>query len=201
MKIRIWQNEGKTRESLRLRFLNYVDTVNATGYAHINRLDYDCVFAGEVQAQTLGDVFRMFNVNHPKYYIGRSLSVSDVVEVLEATADVDVGTYFVDSIGFRNVVFEDRPTQISVPVGNGKTITAEIGEDHDYKEIYVGVTEGDCWLQDLAIVRNAYETTKDLEVKQLDYAEVLVYGDANDEDYTKRFEVDYHEEDSDDDEG
>lgn len=201
MKIRIWQNEGKTRDSLRLRFLNYVNTVNATGYAHINRLDYDCVFAGEVQAETLDDVFQMFNVNHPAYYIGRSLSVSDVVEVLEGTNSVGAGAYFVDSVGFRNVVFEDRPTQISVPVGNGKAIAAAIGDDHDYKEIYVGVTEGDCWLQDLAIVRNAYETTENLEVKQLDHAEVLVFGDVNDDDFTQRFKIDYYKEDADDDEG
>lgn len=194
MKIRIWQNEGKTRESLRLRFLNYVNTVNATGYAHINRMNYNCAFVGEVQAETLNDIFQMFNTYHPAYYIGRSLSVSDVVEVLEDTNFVGVGAYFVDSFGFRNVVFEDRPTQISVSIGNGKAIVAEIGGDRDYKEIYVGV-EGDRCSQDLAIVRNAYETTKSLKVKQLNHAEVLVFGDANDASFTKSFEVNYREED------
>ena len=47
----------------------------------------------------------MFNLEHPEDYRGRSLSVSDVVEVVEAEA-VKPGFYFCDSVGFESVSFD-----------------------------------------------------------------------------------------------
>jgi hypothetical protein len=47
----------------------------------------------------------MFNRNHPAEYCGRSLSVSDIVEVVSAQ-HTEPGFYFCDSVGFQKVSFE-----------------------------------------------------------------------------------------------
>ena len=71
---------------------------------------YDCVFVGEVDCKGLEDVFQMFNINHPENYRGRSLSVSDIVEIVEAE-DVEPGFYFCDSVGFKKVEFDPEQTK------------------------------------------------------------------------------------------
>ena len=61
---------------------------------------YRKVFDGDLNVNGLEEVFSMFNVNHPEGYTGRSMSVSDVVELTEE------GTfYFCDSFGFDRVLF------------------------------------------------------------------------------------------------
>lgn len=45
---------------------------------------YDEVYSGDVDCRTLENVFFKFNVNHPPFHRGRSLSVSDVIEVIKA---------------------------------------------------------------------------------------------------------------------
>jgi hypothetical protein len=54
----------------------------------------------------------MFNRNHPHGYKARSLSVSDVVEVV-ADEKLKPGFYFCDSIGFQEVEFDPNKTQRS----------------------------------------------------------------------------------------
>ena len=66
---------------------------------------YDEVFSGNVDCTDLEDVYRMFNVDHPEGYTGRSLSVSDVVQVT-AGRNPTPGFYFCDSFGFEKVRFE-----------------------------------------------------------------------------------------------
>lgn len=65
---------------------------------------YEQVFSGEVEADTLEDVFRIFNLERPEGYQGRSLSVSDVVQVLDGS--VKPGCYYCDSVGFAPVTFD-----------------------------------------------------------------------------------------------
>ena len=78
MKIAIYQIAIE-RDENRLAFqsLNHIISVS-NGRVPVEL--YDCVFAGEVSAQTLEDIFYVFNMEHPSGYKGRSLSVSDVVE-------------------------------------------------------------------------------------------------------------------------
>lgn len=73
---------------------------------------YDSVFEGEINCESLEDVFRMFNINHPEGYRARSLSVSDVVEVTGSDKLKD-GFYFCDNIGFNEVVFDPTATKQS----------------------------------------------------------------------------------------
>ena len=46
---------------------------------------YETVFSGELEVQDLQDIFTIFNIAHPEGYRGRSMSVSDVVEIPAST--------------------------------------------------------------------------------------------------------------------
>ena len=66
---------------------------------------YDRVFDGEIHGTSPEDVYARFNWDLPSGYRGRSLSVSDVVEIGEG-AEVEPGFYFCESIGFKKVDFD-----------------------------------------------------------------------------------------------
>ena len=109
MKITIYQINME-RDKDRVCFLAHESLAKFQGSAEINGAIYDKVFTGEVDCKSLEDVYRMFNLNHPEGYKGRSLSVSDVVEVSESD-EVKKGFYFCDSFGFKQVNFEPEKTQ------------------------------------------------------------------------------------------
>lgn len=62
---------------------------------------YETVYTGQITGndpnEILEKLYVMFNLHHPEDYTGRSLSVSDLV-ALE-----DTGTYFCDSIGWKQI--------------------------------------------------------------------------------------------------
>lgn len=66
---------------------------------------YDKVYEGTLSASSLEDVFCAFNFGRPEGFKGHSLSVSDVIEVIESD-EVEPGFYFCDSIGFKQVEFD-----------------------------------------------------------------------------------------------
>lgn len=91
MKIRIFQiAEDRDRRNLMYRNFECAESRGGVAYS-----DYTLVFAGEVPAKNLEEVYAAFNISSkmPENYCGRSLSVSDVVVN-------DDGDFFVDSIGF-----------------------------------------------------------------------------------------------------
>ena len=65
----------------------------------INLNDYKVVYEGVIIPNegpienTLEELFEIFNIDHPKDYTGRSLSVSDIVEI-------DGENYFCDAFGW-----------------------------------------------------------------------------------------------------
>ena len=65
---------------------------------------YEPVFVGEVKADSIEDVFAIFNINHPKGYKDRSMSVSDVLEIVDETGESEF--LFCDSIGFTKIEFD-----------------------------------------------------------------------------------------------
>ena len=71
----------------------------------VNAAIYDRVYDGKLDCQSLDAIYEKFNIGHPNDYTGRSLSVSDVVEIKESDA-IDPGFYFVDSIGFKAIPFD-----------------------------------------------------------------------------------------------
>lgn len=75
------------------------------------------------------------------------------------------------------------------------TLVAERGNDESYNEIFVGLEDKDgVWLQDLAIVGQKYHYDEDSNVINEKGINVMVYSDANDEDYTHKFDIDIYEE-------
>lgn len=145
MEINIYQiNLDRDRDGL--AFISH-DLVNAKqGSPDINPQLYDKVFSGEVTADTLEDIYRIFNLEHPEGYAGRSLSVSDIVEVIDSE-QVAPGAYYCDSIGFKEVAFDAsqipenmKPEKITVVmVEPGKLArVAEIGTSLEELQKTVG---------------------------------------------------------------
>ncbi|WP_314724598.1 YodL domain-containing protein [Enterocloster bolteae] len=83
-------------------------TVKAAGNSRVPAQIYKSVYQGEVNAKTLEDVFYIFNMAHPKGYCGRSLSVSDVVEVFRSSEESEF--FFCESAGFVRIEFDKNRT-------------------------------------------------------------------------------------------
>lgn len=107
MKIAIYQIDPE-RDGNNVAFLNYENLERFQGSAALRSEIYDKVFEGEVECGTLEEVYQMFNLDHPNGYRGRSLSVSDVVEVVGEEKST---FHFCDSIGFREVDFDPDMTE------------------------------------------------------------------------------------------
>ena len=71
----------------------------------VNPALYDRVYDGKLDCNSLETIYEKFNIDHPSDYKGRSLSVSDVVEIRESDT-LEKGFYFVDSIGFKQIPFD-----------------------------------------------------------------------------------------------
>lgn len=83
---------------------------------------YDEVYTGELREFQssdndiiLEDIFEKFNLEHPKDYKGRSLSVSDVVVIRKGDAEngENVSIHYVDRFGFQNL--EENFLEIKEP--------------------------------------------------------------------------------------
>ena len=107
MKIAIYQI-NPDRDENNVAFLNYENLERFQGSAELRSEIYDKVFEGKVECGTLEEVYQMFNLDHPDGYRGRSLSVSDVVEVVGEEKST---FHFCDSIGFREVDFDPDMTE------------------------------------------------------------------------------------------
>ncbi|MDR0884527.1 MAG: DUF3846 domain-containing protein [Oscillospiraceae bacterium] len=104
MKIKIFQING-ARDQNRVRFENIENTEQYQGFSQLDAAIYDEVFSGDVGCAELEDVYALFNSpDTPPLHRGHSLSVSDVI----ATSD---GHYFVDSVGFQKVAFNETQAQ------------------------------------------------------------------------------------------
>ena len=103
MIIKIHQiNVGRDKNGVIFQPFNKLSEMQNT--SAVDTSIYDEVFNGEVDANDLNDIFRMFNIDIPDGFQGHSLSVSDIIEVTKSKT-VEKGAYYVDSIGFQKVVF------------------------------------------------------------------------------------------------
>lgn len=103
MEIRIYQIDME-RDKDRVVFYGLEDLTELEGGNKLDNSIYDGVYSGEVDCDSLEDVYKMFNLEHPSDYRGRSLSVSDIVEV-KSSENVEPGFYYCDSFGFQKVEF------------------------------------------------------------------------------------------------
>lgn len=104
MKIRIFQiNTDRDLDHVKYRSSKWLKEHD--GYRSPDPSIYDKVFEGEVNAETLEDVFAMFNFDPiPADFTGHSLSMSDVVAV-DVSTTITPGYYYCDTIGFTPVTF------------------------------------------------------------------------------------------------
>lgn len=98
------------RDKNRVAFLDIEHLERFQGTSEIDSRIYDKTFEGEVNCNTLEDVFRKFNLDLPDNFESRSLSVSDVVEVVESDR-VEPGFYFCASVGYEKVEFAPELTK------------------------------------------------------------------------------------------
>lgn len=105
MKIRIYQIEIE-RDIHRVKFMDS-SFIKKHYNGNIPADLYECIYDGEIKADDVEDVFIEFNSDkpRPKEYTGHSLSVSDVVEVIE---DGGSKFYICDPYGFTEIEFKKR---------------------------------------------------------------------------------------------
>ena len=121
------------RDDNRICFLG-LDTLER--FQHSKEVDpvlYDRVYDGKFDCNSLETIYEKFNIDHPADYKGRSLSVSDVVEIRESDT-LNPGFYFVDSIGFKLISFDKSLCKEPVEAGSGK-ISVLLVEPNKYPKM------------------------------------------------------------------
>ena len=121
------------RDDNRVCFLG-LDTLER--FQHSKAVDpalYDRVYDGKLDCNSLETIYEKFNIDHPADYKGRSLSVSDVVEIRESDT-LNPGFYFVDSIGFKSISFDKSLCKEPVEAGSGK-ISVLLVEPNKYPKM------------------------------------------------------------------
>ena len=141
MRINIYQIDSD-KDTNRVKFDNYRRTIENGG---INPANYKCVFHGFVSAKTADDVYNIFNGfrdSNIGTYQGHSLSISDVVEIVDDIPEIygkidflyasenhvgKVGDtiYYTDADAFNKEIKESQDC--------GRPITAEVIADQHLK--------------------------------------------------------------------
>ena len=96
---------NRDRDSGNVCFLGMETLAKRQHAKEVNAAIYDRVYDGKLDCKSLEAIYEKFNIDHPDDYTGRSLSVSDVVEIKESDT-FNPGFYFVDSIGFKAISFD-----------------------------------------------------------------------------------------------
>lgn len=104
MEIRIYQiNSDRDTDGYKFMGMDWVK--KHWGEQGVDSEIYDKVYEGTIDGSSLEDVFCTFNFSRPVGFKGHSLSVSDIVEVIQSSV-TEPGFYFCDSIGFQKVEFD-----------------------------------------------------------------------------------------------
>lgn len=104
MKVRIFQID-MSRDKQNVCFMNH-EWLMKKGY-QVDPSIYDCVYEGEVNCKSLESVYALFNLHQPEDYKARSMSLSDVVEILQVSEGdfAAPGYYYCDTRGFEEIEF------------------------------------------------------------------------------------------------
>ena len=94
MKIRLYQLSKDVYPHA--RFLPYSEALKAFRDDELPGAIYNLVFEGFVDCPDIEGVYTLFNVESEKYYKGHSLSVSDIVEVLNESYADEGKFYYVE---------------------------------------------------------------------------------------------------------
>ena len=121
------------RDSANVCFIGMESLEKIKGTKEVNAAAYDRVYDGKMDCISLENIYQKFNVDYPADYKGRSLSVSDVVEIRESDT-LNPGFYFVDSIGFKSISFDKSLCKEPVEAGSGK-ISVLLVEPNKYPKM------------------------------------------------------------------
>ena len=121
------------RDAANVCFIGMESLKRIKGTKEVNAAAYDRVYDGKMDCISLESIYQKFNVDHPADYKGRSLSVSDVVEIRESDT-LNPGFYFVDSIGFKSISFDKSLCKEPVEAGSGK-ISVLLVEPNKYPKM------------------------------------------------------------------
>ena len=135
---------------------------------YIDRENYDRVYRGRLQEnETLDDIYKRFNVDHPQDFYGHSLSVGDIISIKK---DGAITTHFVDSFGYTEVPDftlsrEERKTQRTltdniVLLAEEQLASDELDDlgnklfDYDHAPVYSGITN---WTMGASLSADEFE--------------------------------------------
>lgn len=101
MRIKIYQMNDDNNKN---HFMGYDSTMANGG---IDESTYKNVFHGDVDCSDLEEIYTLFNSERVPTHQGYSLSVSDVIEVIDSDNEMLNGKcFFCDSIGYKTVDFD-----------------------------------------------------------------------------------------------
>ena len=123
MEVKIYQI-NMDRDENRICFMGLDSLPRFQGTDQIDSSIYDLVYAGDVPCSNLEGVYRMFNIDHPDGYTGRSLSVSDVVQIQNGSTNGPT-FHYCDSFGFKEVQFDP---ELTLDASKPKTIKVVLVE-------------------------------------------------------------------------
>ena len=135
---------------------------------YIDRENYNRVYRGRLQEnETLDDIYKRFNVDHPQDFRGHSLSVGDIVAVKK---DGAITANFVDSFGFTEVPDfmlsrEERKAQRTLTdniilLAEKQLASDELDDlgnklfDYDHAPVYSGITN---WTMGASLSADEFE--------------------------------------------
>ncbi len=137
MRIRVFQIDD-SRDSKNLMFSSHEAVMKSAG---VDAEIYRQVYGGVVNCSDLEGVFSVCNTDFPAGYYGRSLSVSDVVEICDGEQK---GFYYCDVVGFQKIDFDiskvNRSDMLRILIcETGKEpYEAEIRDELEAKQSVVG---------------------------------------------------------------
>ena len=79
------------RDTANVCFIGMESLEKIKGTKEVNAAAYDRVYDGKMDCISLENIYQKFNVDHPADYKGRSLSVSDVVEIRDTCSAPQAG--------------------------------------------------------------------------------------------------------------
>ena len=135
---------------------------------YIDRENYNRVYRGRLQEnETLDDIYKRFNIDHPQDFRGHSLSVGDIVAVKK---NGTIRAYFVDSFGFTVVPDftlsrEERKARRTLTDNIGLLAEKQLASDemddlgdklfnYDHAPVYSGITN---WTMGASLSADEFE--------------------------------------------
>lgn len=199
MRIRIYQINSELDKNS-VKYSGYDDLQKLQGSADIDSGIYKNVYYGDVDAKDLEDIYQLFNSKRVPTHQGHSLSVSDVIQVLESDNErLNNKCFFCDSVGFRTVDFDTSRCQemdglrcIYLTPGNKPLdIKLKVDEYETLKDAVQGFVEITYPFDDtVAVVGNEEAKLEGMKgnfrIGSSIYAgPVLIVGDNGGEDFTE----------------